>query len=76
MGLEYSYFEIVRSYIINKETIEQKPNGTIIKTGPNPYLSCIIISSLSLLMILYNDGGKGTLSKIFGHYCIDCHKKL
>lgn len=66
MGLEYSYFQIIGHYMNNKETVEQRPDGTIIRTGSNPYITSMIIGSLSIIMILYNDAGKGTLSKIFG----------
>ncbi len=64
MGLEYSYFQVINRYINNNEIIEQKPDGTITTSRSNPYVSSAVILSATLIMVIFMDGGKGTISKL------------
>lgn len=58
MGIEYSYFSTIGRFIKSEELIEQKPDGTIITTRSNPYVSIAIISSVTLIMVKYVDKNK------------------
>lgn len=76
MGIEYSFFSILNDHIKSVDKTETKPDGTIIKTNHNPYVSIATISSLSIIMMIYLDGGKGMISKICGKSCVSCHGNL
>ena len=69
MGLEFSYFQVLHKYINNNEIIEQKPDGTITTSRSNPYVSGAIITSITMIMLMYMERGSGTISKIINKTC-------
>lgn len=71
MGIEYSFFQVINNYMSDNEIITE-PDGTIIKRK-NPYIQCLTIASVSLIMAMYMDGGKGMITKILGRKCIECN---
>jgi hypothetical protein len=72
MGIEYSFFQVINNYMSDDEIITE-PDGRIIKRK-NPYIQGLAIASVSLIMAMYMDGGKGMITKILGRKCIECNQ--
>jgi len=64
MGIEYSFFSVLNHYTNAVETTETKPDGTIINKKPNLLISALTLVSATMIMIIFIDGGNGTISKI------------
>lgn len=76
MGIEYSFFSVLNHYTKSVETTETKPDGTIIISKPNAYVSMLTVASATLIMVMFMDGGKGMISKICGKTCLQCNKNI
>jgi hypothetical protein len=76
MGIEYSFFSVLNHYTKSVETTKTKPDGTIIISKPNSYVSMLTVASATLIMIMYMDGGKGMISKLGGKTCLQCNNNM
>jgi hypothetical protein len=54
------------------ETVTTKPDGTIIKKSTHPWLAPISIISITTILVIYIDNGKGMISKSLGKVCLRC----
>ena len=78
MGIEYSVFDILNG--IRKEEEEYTTTDTdgrkISIKRKNPWVTGILVVSVTGIFLVYLDGGKGTISKSCGKVCINCSKPI
>lgn len=75
MGLEYSVFETL-GHVATDETTTTERDGKVTVKKKNPWVSGVIAVSVTGILLVYLDGGKGTISKCFGKVCVECSKPI
>jgi len=79
MGLQWSALNIISGAMGGEVTTrEHREDGTVKKSQTrrkNPWVSIVSILSATTLLLVYLDGGRGTLSQVFGKVCATCVKK-
>lgn len=77
MGLEWSTFNILGSTLEGETSVETFPDGRTIKLKKrDPWVTATVALCTTSIFMAYMDGGKGTISKIFGKSCVTCGKHI
>jgi hypothetical protein len=77
MGVEWSGMQILGGADSVETTEETFPDGRkVVRKRRNPWVTGAVVTGVTGILMLYMDGGKGTISKSFGRVCVECSKKI